>query len=112
MGNAQVFGGLEFSMLLSLDPDRMAQLGITVADVRAAVQEQNTTNPAGRLGREPAPHGHPADHSGDDARAADRPPKSSTDIIVRAEPDGSLVRVSDIGKVTLGSRRTTTWSAG
>ena len=57
VGNAQVFGGPDFSMLLSLDPERMAQLGITVDDVAAAVREQNATNPAGRLGAEPAPHG-------------------------------------------------------
>ena len=44
-------------MLLSLDPDKMAQLGITVDDVARAVREQNATNPAGRLGREPAPAG-------------------------------------------------------
>ncbi|MGH7658013.1 MAG: efflux RND transporter permease subunit, partial [Gemmatimonadales bacterium] len=57
VGNAAVFGGLEFSMLLQLDPDRMSRLGVTVGDVTAAVEEQNATNPAGRLGREPAPEG-------------------------------------------------------
>src|SRR5882762_7703228 len=54
VGDASTFGQLDFSMLLSLDPDRMAQLGLTVSDVAAAVQEQNATNPAGRIGREPA----------------------------------------------------------
>jgi multidrug efflux pump subunit AcrB len=53
VGDASGIGNLQFSMLLSLDPDRMAQLGLTVSDVQAAVQEQNTTNPAGRIGREP-----------------------------------------------------------
>ena len=88
-------------MLLSLDPDRMAQLGLTVSDVPAAVQEQNTTNPAGRIGREPAPPGNqltlPVTTLG---RLTD--PKEFADIIVRANPDGSLVRVKDIGRVTLG----------
>ena len=58
MGDASGIGSNDFSMLLSLDPDRMAQLGLTVADVQAAVQEQNTTNPGGRIGREPAPAGN------------------------------------------------------
>ena len=58
VGDASGIGSLYFSMLLSLDPDRMAQLGLTVSDVQAAVQEQNTTNPAGRIGREPAPAGN------------------------------------------------------
>jgi multidrug efflux pump len=103
VGDASEIGSLDFSMLLSLDPDRMAQLGLTVADVQAAVQEQNTTNPAGRIGREPAPAGNqltlPVTTLG---RLTD--PKEFADIIVRADSDGSLVRVKDIGRVTLGSR--------
>ena len=103
VGDAQPIGSLQFSMLLSLDPDRMAQLGLTVGDVQAAVQEQNTTNPAGRIGREPAPPGNqltlPVTTLG---RLTD--PKQFADIIVRANPDGSLVRVKDIGRVTLGSQ--------
>jgi hydrophobe/amphiphile efflux-1 (HAE1) family protein len=103
VGDAQGFSTLNFSMLLSLDPDRMAQLGLTVSDVQAAVQEQNTTNPAGRIGREPAPRGNqltlPVTTLG---RLTD--PKEFADIIVRANRDGSLVRVKDIGRVTLGSQ--------
>ncbi|HEU4587477.1 MAG TPA: efflux RND transporter permease subunit, partial [Gemmatimonadales bacterium] len=103
VGDARTFGQLQFSMLLSLDPDRMAQLGITVSDVQAAVLEQNTTNPAGRIGREPAPKGNqmtlPVTTLG-----RLKEPKEFEDIIVRALPGGSLVRVRDIGRVTLGSQ--------
>jgi len=103
IGDASPIGSLQFSMLLSLDPDRMAQLGLTVADVRGAVLEQNTTNPAGRIGREPAPPGNqltlPVTTLG---RLTD--PKEFGDIIVRADSTGSLVRVKDIGRVTLGSQ--------
>ena len=102
VGNAQVFGGAEFSMLLSLDPEKMAQLGITVDDVARAVREQNATNPAGRIGREPAPAGTqltiPVTTSG---RLTT--PEEFGAIIVRARPDGSLVRVKDLGSVRLGS---------
>ena len=56
VGNATTFGGLQFSMLIQLDPDKMAQLGVTVNDVAAAVREQNATNPAG----EPAFHALPS----------------------------------------------------
>src|SRR5216684_5911905 len=103
VGDAQTVGQLEFSMLLSLDPDRMAQLGLTVSDVAAAVQEQNATNPAGRIGREPAPRGTqltiPVITSGrlKDASDFER-------IIVRGRPDGSLVHLADIGEAHLGSR--------
>ncbi|HSB55017.1 MAG TPA: multidrug efflux RND transporter permease subunit [Gemmatimonadales bacterium] len=103
VGNARVFGQLEFSMLLSLDPDRLAQLGLTVGDVATAVREQNTTNPAGRLGREPSPAGTqvtlPVTTEG---RLSD--PEQFANIILRARPDGSLVKVKDVGKVTLGAR--------
>ena len=103
VGDAQTVGQLEFSMLLSLDPDRMAQLGLTVSDVAAAVQEQNATNPAGRIGREPSPPGTqltiPVVTAG---RLTD--PAEFGRIIVRGRPDGSLVRVNDIGEVRLGAR--------
>jgi hydrophobe/amphiphile efflux-1 (HAE1) family protein len=103
VGNAITFGGLEFSMLIQLDPDRMAQLGITTGDVADAVREQNATNPAGRVGREPAPAGTqltlPVTTLG---RLTT--PEQFADIVVRAKSDGSLVRIRDIGRVVLGSR--------
>nr|MBA3658782.1 efflux RND transporter permease subunit [Gemmatimonadales bacterium] len=103
IGNATVFAGLEFSMLLQLDPDRMAQLGVTMTDVSDAVREQNATNPAGRLGREPAPQGTqltlPVTTLG-----RLQTPDQFNDIVVRADSDGSLIRIRDIGKATLGAR--------
>ena len=103
VGNAQTFGGLQFSMLLQLDPSKMARLGITVGDVATAVREQNTTNPAGRIGREPAPPGTeltiPVTTLGR-LETADQ----FNDIVVRALPNGSLVRVRDIGRAVLGAQ--------
>ncbi len=103
IGNALTFGGLEFSMLIQLDPDRMAQLGITTSDVAAAVREQNATSPAGRVGREPAPSGTeltlPVTTLG-----RLKTPEQFADIVVLAQSDGSIVRIRDIGKVVLGSR--------
>jgi multidrug efflux pump len=103
IGDAFVFGGLDFAMTIRLDPDRMTQLGITVGDVRDAVQEQNATNPAGTLGREPSPPGteltSPVTALGR-LQTADQ----FADIIVRARQDGSFVRVKDIGTVELTSQ--------
>ena len=103
IGNALTFGGLEFSMLIQLDPDRMAQLGVTTGDVSDAVKEQNVTSPAGRLGREPAPPGTeltiPVTTLG-----RLKTPEQFADIVVRAKSDGSVIRIRDIGKVVLGSR--------
>jgi len=103
VGDATPFPARDFAMLLQLDPEKMAQLGITVSDVAAAVREQNATNPAGRLGAEPSPAGTqltlPITTLGRLQTA-----KEFNDIIVRARPDGSIVRVSDIGTATLGAR--------
>src|SRR5262245_25153572 len=103
VGDATVFGGLDFAMTLRLDPDRMAQLGITVSDVRDAIQEQNATNPAGTIGREPAPKGTeltlPVTALGR-LKTTDQ----FADVIVRARTDGSFVRVRDIGTVELTSQ--------
>src|SRR6266516_83065 len=103
VGDAQTFGQLEFSMLLSLDPDRMAQLGLTVSDVVAAVQEQNATNPAGRIGREPSPPGTQLTIPVVTAGRLTEPAQFGR-IIVRGRPDASLVRLNDIGDVRLGAR--------
>ena len=103
IGNATTFGGLQFSMLIQLDPDKMAQLGITVNDVADAVREQNATNPAGRLGRAPAPPGTdltiPVTTVG-----RLQTPDEFNDVVVRAEPNGSLVRIRDVGRAVLGSQ--------
>jgi hydrophobe/amphiphile efflux-1 (HAE1) family protein len=103
VGSAFAFGGLDFSMLISLDPDKMAQLGITVQDVAAAVREQNATNPAGRLGREPAPAGTELTVPVT-TRGRLQTPEEFGAVIVRALPNGSLVRVRDIARVHLGSQ--------
>ena len=103
IGNATTFGGLQVSMLIQLDPDKMAQLGITVNDVADAVREQNATNPAGRLGRAPAPPGTdltiPVTTVG-----RLQTPDEFNDVVVRAEPNGSLVRIRDVGRAVLGSQ--------
>jgi multidrug efflux pump len=103
VGNATFFGSLDFSMLLSLDPDRMAQLGITVDDVAGAVREQNATKPGGRLGREPSPMGTQLTIPVTTAGRLTTPEQFGN-IIVRAQADGSVVRVRDLATVTLGSK--------
>ncbi|MDB4914577.1 MAG: transporter, hydrophobe/amphiphile efflux family [Gemmatimonadetes bacterium] len=103
VGDATPFPARDFSMLLQLDPEKMAQLGITVSDVSSAVREQNATNPAGRLGAEPSPPGTqltlPITTLG-----RLQSPEEFNSIVIRARPDGSIVRLSDIGAASLGAR--------
>ncbi len=103
VGDAQVFGGGQLAMLLDLDPDKMAQLGLTVDDVAGAVREQNAPAPAGRLGREPSPPGTeftlPVTAEGR-LQTVDQ----FRDIILRARQNGSMIRLGDIANVHLGSQ--------
>ncbi|MEP6493909.1 MAG: multidrug efflux RND transporter permease subunit [bacterium] len=103
VGDATPFPARDFSMLLQLDPDKMAQLGLTVSDIAAAVREQNATNPAGRLGAEPSPKGTqltlPITTIG-----RLQTPDEFNDIVIRARADGSIVRLRDVGNAVLGAR--------
>jgi multidrug efflux pump len=103
VGDATPFPNRDFSMRLQLDPDKMAQLGITVSDVTAAVREQNATNPAGRLGAEPSPPGTQLTLPITTLGRLESPEQFDS-IVVRARPDGSLVRLEDIGEATLGAQ--------
>jgi HAE1 family hydrophobic/amphiphilic exporter-1 len=103
ISNVQVFGAGQYAMRLWVRPDQLAQLGITVPDIINAVQEQNTVNPAGQIGSEPIPKGQQFTYT---VRAQGRlgTPEEFGNIVIRANPDGSLVRVKDIARVDLGAQ--------
>jgi multidrug efflux pump len=103
VGDAYTFGSLEFSMLLQLDPDRMAQLGLTVADIQKAVQEQNATNPGGRVGREPSPPGTDLTLTVT-TKGRLKTAAEFGNIILRTGKDGAVLRMSDVANVKLGAR--------
>ncbi len=103
VGDATAFAGLNYAMRIQLDPEKMARLGITVGDVTSAVREQNATNPAGRLGREPSPAGTQLTIPVT-AQGRLQTTQQFDDIIVRAQPDGAVVRVGDIGQAVLGAQ--------
>src|SRR2546427_161605 len=103
IGIVQVFGAGQYAMRLWVKPDQLAKLGITVPDIIAAVQKQNTVNPAGQIGSEPIPSGQKFTYT---VRAQGRlqTPEEFGDIVVRANPDGSLLRVKDIARIELGAQ--------
>ncbi len=103
IGNVQVFGAGQYAMRLWVKPDQLAKLGITVPDIISAVQKQNTVNPAGQVGGEPIPSGQKFTYT---VRAQGRlqTPEEFGDIVVRANPDGSFVRVKDIARIDLGAQ--------
>jgi HAE1 family hydrophobic/amphiphilic exporter-1 len=103
IGNVQVFGSGQYAMRIWLDPNKMTKLGVTVSDVVDAVEAQNTVNPAGQIGAEPAPPGQQLTFP---VLAQGRlvTPQQFGNIIVRETPNGGIVRVKDIGKVELGTQ--------
>ena len=98
LGSQQVY-----SMRVWLDPDKMTKLGVTATDVSNAVQAQNRQNPAGALGQAPSPRGTDFQYAvSAPGRLTD--PSEFADIVVRAQPDASLLRIRDIGRVELGAQ--------
>ena len=102
VGNVTLFGA-EFGMRVWLRPDRMATLGLTPTDIFRAIQEQNVQAPAGQVGQLPAPKDQQFQY-GVQVRGRLTEPKEFENIIVRAQSDGSFVRVKDVARVELGSK--------
>ena len=103
ISNVQIFGAGQYAMRLWVKPDQLAKLGITVPDIITAVQKQNTVNPAGQIGSEPIPSGQKFTYT---VRAQGRlqTPEEFGNIVVRANADGSFVRVKDIARIDLGAQ--------
>jgi HAE1 family hydrophobic/amphiphilic exporter-1 len=103
VGNVQVFGAGQYAMRLWVKPDTLAKLGITVPDIVAAIQAQNTVNPAGQAGGEPALPGQEFTYS---VLAQGRlvSPEEFGNIVVRENPLGATVRVRDVARVELGAQ--------
>jgi len=103
VGQTQVFGAGQYAMRLWVQPDKLAKLGITVTDIVNAVQAQNTVNPAGQVGGEPAPANQQFTYS---VLAQGRltSPEQFENVIVREAPNGGIVRVRDVARVELGAQ--------
>jgi hydrophobic/amphiphilic exporter-1 (mainly G- bacteria), HAE1 family len=103
IGNVQVFGAGQYAMRLWVKPDQLAKLGITVTDIISAIQAQNTVNPAGQAGGQPAPKGQEFTYS---VLAQGRllSPGEFGNIVLRETPDGGIVRVHDVARIELGSQ--------
>jgi multidrug efflux pump len=103
VGDAQVLGGLEYSMRIWMNPERMNALGITADDISTAIGEQNLLASAGQIGAPPA---------GSDqqqqltlvARGRLQTPEQFENIIIRTNSLGAVVRVKDVARVELGAQ--------
>src|SRR4026207_2017092 len=84
-------------------PDHLAKLGITVTEITNAIKAQNTVNPAGQVGAEPVPPGQEFTYS---VRAQGRLESEEEfgNIVIRANQDGSMVRLKDVARIELGAQ--------
>src|SRR6202047_5344270 len=103
VGQTQVFGAGQYAMRLWVKPDQMAKLGITVTDIANALQAQNTGNPPGQIGGEPALSNQQFTYA---VLAQGRltSPEQFGDVVVREAPNGGIVRVRDVARVELGTQ--------
>jgi HAE1 family hydrophobic/amphiphilic exporter-1 len=103
IGSAQVFGAGQYAMRFWVKPDQLAKLNITVTDVINAVNSQNSVNPAGQIGSPPMPHGQEFTYAvSAQGRLVNE--EQFGDIVLRANPDGSMVRLRDVARIELGAQ--------
>src|SRR6266849_1594646 len=103
IGQVLIFGASQYAIRLWVHPDTLAKLDITVSEIVSALQAQNTVNPAGQVGANPVPPGQELTYA---VRAQGRLASVADfeNVVVRARPDGSMVRVRDVARVELGAQ--------
>jgi len=102
--NVQIFGAKDYAMRIWLRPDLMSQLKITVDDVTHTVRQQNSQYAAGKIGSTPTSSSPQEIVYSVTAQGRLSTPEEFANIIVRANPDGSNLRLKDIARVELGSK--------
>jgi HAE1 family hydrophobic/amphiphilic exporter-1 len=103
IASTTVFGAGQYALRYWVKPDQLAKLKITVGDVVSAIKSQNTVNPAGQIGAAPVPKGQQFTYSVQ-AQGRLTTPEEFGQIVIRENPDGSLVRLKDVARVELGAQ--------
>jgi hydrophobic/amphiphilic exporter-1 (mainly G- bacteria), HAE1 family len=103
VASVSIFGAGEYAMRCWVNPDKLANLGITVPEIINALRTQNTVNPAGQIGGEPVPPGQQFTYT---VRAPGRLPSTEEfgQIIVRAQSGGGILRLKDVARIELGAQ--------
>jgi hydrophobic/amphiphilic exporter-1 (mainly G- bacteria), HAE1 family len=99
----QVFGAGQYALRIWVKPDQLAKLGVTIPQISAALQAQNTVNPAGQIGGEPVPSGQQFTYT---VLTQGRliTAEEFGNIILRANPDGSILHLKDVARIELGAQ--------
>jgi hydrophobic/amphiphilic exporter-1 (mainly G- bacteria), HAE1 family len=102
VGRVQVFGG-EYAMRIWVKPDQLAKMAVTVPQITAVIAAQNKVNPSGQIGGQPVPNGQDFTYT---VRSQGRleSPEEFGNIVIRANPDGTILHLKDVARIELGSQ--------
>lgn len=102
VGDVTIFGERKYSMRIWLDPTKLNNRKITTSDVTRALQNQNVQVASGSIGKAPYPKGQSFEIS---TRVVGRlrTPEEFANIVIKAGPFGSVVKIKDVGRVELGA---------
>src|SRR6185369_1905907 len=102
LADVTIFGARDYSMRVWLNPEKMARLGVTTADVANALRAQNAQYAAGKIGTEPAPPGQSFVYT---VTATGRlvEPEEFGEIVVRAQGSSGILRLKDFARIELGA---------
>src|SRR6266446_5147592 len=102
VGEVRLFGATDYAMRIWVKPDLLSKLGLGVPDLARAVQQQSSVNPSGQVGAAPVPRRMEKTYT---VRAQGRlqTPEEFGQIVVRSNPDGSVVRLKDVARIELGA---------
>ena len=103
VGQVTLFGPLDYSLRVWLDPERMTELNLTPNDVITAVQGQNIQAALGRIGAAPITNEQQFQITIKTKGRLTRPEEFGA-IVLRTKPDGSIVRIRDVARVEMGAR--------
>jgi HAE1 family hydrophobic/amphiphilic exporter-1 len=109
IASVTIFGAGQYAMRIWVRPDQLAKLNITIPEIMNAVDAQNTVNPSGQVGAQPVPKGQEFTYS---VRSQGRLQSEEEfgNIVLRANPDGSIVRVRDVARIELGAQNYDIWT--
>ena len=101
--NVQIFGAKDYAMRVWVRPNRLAQLKLTPGDLVRALNEQNAQFAAGKIGQSPTGGAQELVYTiTTQGRLAE--PAEFENIVLRANPDGSVLKLKDVARVELGSK--------
>ena len=102
VGEVQVFGA-DYAMRVWMNPDRLAELGLTVSDITRAINEQNVQAPAGTVGGMPTVNGQEKQFTGK-VQGRLTTPEEFGNVIIASGKDGTFVRLKDVARIETGER--------